>query len=132
MDDPVFVHDEPHIDDDEDDSYEDNSRYDTPDRSRIEETLFTELPAVRLKQTQNPRLLRECIIDLYRHLDVDLVNTDLFKVDKKSERSGAVEFYAKKYNESGKTWVRLTNMQRTGKFASKNYIARTSVVALIR
>ena len=58
MDNPVFVHDEdiPHIND-EDDNYEDDSRYDTPDTSRIEETLFTEQTTVRLKLVQRQRLL---------------------------------------------------------------------------
>ena len=51
MDNPVFVHDEdiPHIDDEDYNDYEDKSRYDTPDTSRIEETLFTEQPASQVK-----------------------------------------------------------------------------------
>ena len=53
MDNPVFVHDEdiPLIND-EDYDYDD-SRYDTPETSRIEETSFTtEQPVVRLRQRQ--------------------------------------------------------------------------------
>ena len=74
-DNPVFVHDEdiPHIDDE--DNYDDESRYDTPDTSRIEETSFTEQPAVRLRQRQ--RLLRDYIEDLYRYLEVDPGNVNL-------------------------------------------------------
>ena len=53
-------------------------------------------------------MLRDHIIDLYRYLDVDpgnvdLVNTDLFKVEK--SKSGAVEL--RFFN--GETWVSLTN-----------------------
>ena len=49
MDNPVFVYieDKPHIDNKDD--YKDESRYDTPDTSKIEETSFTKQPAVRLK-----------------------------------------------------------------------------------
>ena len=90
-DNPVFVHEEgvPHIDEDD---YDDDLQYNTPKTSRIEETSFTEQPAVRLRQRQ--RLLHDYIEDLYRYLDVDpgninLVNPDLFKVEK--SKSGAVE-----------------------------------------
>ena len=95
-------------------------RYDTPDTSRIEETSFTtEQPAVRLRQRQ--RLLHDYIEDLYRYLEVDpgnidLVNPDLFKVEK--SKSGAVEL--RFFN--GETWVSLTN-KRTGKVPSKKYLA---------
>ena len=113
MDNPTFVHDEdiPLIDDDYD---EEESRYDTPDSSRIEETSFTEQPAVRLRQRN--RLLRNYLEDLYKYLDVDgnidLVDTSLFKVEK--SKSGAVEFSF--YN--GEDWVSLTN-KRTGNFLAK-------------
>ena len=113
MDNPTFVHDEdiPLIDDDYD---EEESRYDTPDSSRIEETSFTEQPAVRLRQRN--KLLRNYLEDLYKYLDVDgnidLVDTILFKVEK--SKSGAVEFSF--YN--GEDWVFLTN-KRTGNFLAK-------------
>ena len=115
MDNPTFVHDEdiPLINDD-DDYDEEESRYDTPDSSRIEETSFTEQPAVRLRQRN--RLLRNYLEDLYKYLDVDgnidLVDTSLFKVEK--SKSGAVEFSF--YN--GEDWVSLTN-KRTGNFLAK-------------
>ena len=102
------------------DNYDDDSRYDTPDTSRIKETLFTtEQPVVRLRQ----RLLRDHIIDLCRYLEVDpgnmdLVNPDLFKV--KKSKSGAVELRI--FN--GKTWVSLTNKQ-TGKFLAKSTLQNT-------
>ena len=58
------------------------------------------------------------IVDLYKYLDVDpgnvnLVNTDLFKVEK--SKSGAVElcFF------NGETWVSFTNKQ-TGKLLAKS------------
>ena len=92
-------------------------RYDTPDSSRIKETSFTEhQPTVRLRQRQ--RLLCDYIEDLYRYLDVDpgnidLVNPDLFKVEK--SKSGAVEL--RFFN--GESWVSLTN-KRTGKFLAKS------------
>ena len=115
MDNPTFVHDEdiPLIDDDDYD--EEESRYDTPDSSRIEETSFTEQPAVRLRQRN--RLLRNYLEDLYKYLDVDgnidLVDTNLFKVEK--YKSGAIKlsFY------NGEDWVSLTN-KRTGKFLAKS------------
>ena len=93
---------------------EEESRYDTPDSSRIEETSFTEQPAVRLRQRN--RLLRNYLEDLYKYLDVDgnidLVDTSLFKVEK--YKSGAIKlsFY------NGEDWVSLTN-KRTGKFLAK-------------
>ena len=75
-------------------TYDDNdSRYDTPETSRIEETSFTDQqPTVRLRQRH--RLLHDYIEDLYRYLEVDpgnidLVNPDFFKVEK--SKSGAVE-----------------------------------------
>ena len=117
MDNPTFVHDEdiPLINDDDYD--EEESRYDTPDSSRIEETSFTEQPAVRLRQRN--RLLRNYLEDLYKYLDVDgnidLVDTNLFKVEK--SKSGAVEFSF--YN--GEEWVSLTN-KRTGNFLAKSTI----------
>ena len=80
MDNPTFVHNEdiPLIDDNDD--CDEESRYDTPDSSRIEETSFTEQPAVRLRQRN--RLLRNYLEDLYKYLDVDgnidLVDTSLF------------------------------------------------------
>ena len=124
MDIPRFVHEEdiPLIDEDYND-YEDDSRYDTPDKSRIEETSFiqdTEQPAVRLRQTQRQRQLCEGIIDLYRYLDVDpgnvdLVNTNLFKVEK--SKSGVVGLYYK--DDNGKTLVRLTK-KRNGEFLAKS------------
>ena len=88
-----------------------------PKTSRIEETSFTEhQPVVRLRQRQ--RLLHDYIEDLYRYLEVDpgnidLVNPDLFKVEK--SKSGAVElqFF------DGESWVSLTN-KRTGKFLAKS------------
>ena len=113
MDNPTFVHDEdiPLIDDDD---YEEESRYDTPDSSRIEETSFIEQPAVRLRQRN--RLLRNYLEDLYKHLDadgnIDLVDTNLFKVEK--YKSGAIKFSF--YN--GEDWVSLTN-KRTGNFYQK-------------
>ena len=117
MDNPTFVHDEdiPLIDYNDDDYDEEELRYDTPDSSRIEETSFTEQPAVRLRQRN--RLLRNYLEDLYKNLDVDdgnidLVDTNLFKVEK--YKSGAVKFSF--YN--GEDWVSLTN-KRTGKFLSK-------------
>ena len=121
-DNPVFVHDEdiPHLMMNDDYDYEE-SRYDTPDTSRIEETSFTtEHPEVRLRQRQ--RLLHDYIEDLYRYLDVDpgnidLVNPDLFKVEK--SKTGAVEL--RFFN--GETWVSLTNKQ-TGKVPSKKYLAK--------
>ena len=65
MDNPVFVHNEdiPHIDDEED--YDDNSRYDTPNTSRIEKMSFTEQSADMLKREQRQRLVRDYIEDLY-------------------------------------------------------------------
>ena len=88
-----------------------------PNSSRIEETSFTDQqPVVRLRQRQ--RLLHDYLEDLYRYLEVDpgninLVNPDLFKVEK--SKSGAVElqFF------DGETWVSLTN-KRTGKFLAKS------------
>ena len=107
MDNPVIVHDEdiPFIDDEDD--YDDDSRYDTPDTSRIEETSFTkQQPVVRLKQRQ--KLLHDYLEDHYRYQEgdpenVDLVNPDFFKVEK--SKSGVVElgFF------DGETWVSLTN-----------------------
>ena len=121
------MHDEdiPLIDDYDD--YNDDSRYDTPETSRIEETSFTtEQPAVRLRQRQ--RLLHDYIEDLYRYLDVDpgnidLVNPDFFKVEK--SKSGAVElcFF------NGETWVSLTNKQ-LGKFLAKSTLHETSLAEL--
>ena len=120
MDNPTFVHDEdiPLIDDDYDDyDEEEESRYDTPDSSRIKETSFTEQPAVRLRQRN--RLLRNYLEDLYKYLDVDgnidLVDINLFKVEK--SKSGAVEFSF----YDGEDWVSLTN-KRTGKFLAKTTI----------
>ena len=75
MDNPVFVDEEdiPLIDDDD---YDDELRYDTPETSRIEETSFTtEQPVVRLRQRQ--RLLHDYIEDLYRYLEVDPGNINL-------------------------------------------------------
>ena len=68
-------------------------RYNTPDTSRIEETSFTqdtEQWVVSLRQM----VQRDHIVKLYRYLDVDpgnvdLINTDLFKVEK--SKSGATE-----------------------------------------
>ena len=122
MDNPTFVHDEdiPLIDDDYDDyddEEEEESRYDTPDSSRIKETSFTEQPAVRLRQRN--RLLRNYLEDLYKYLDVDgnidLVDINLFKVEK--SKSGAVEFSF----YDGEDWVSLTN-KRTGEFLAKTTI----------
>ena len=116
MDNPTFVHDEdiPLIDYNDDDDYEEESRYDTLDSSRIEETSFTEQPAVRLRLRN--RLLRNYLENLYKYLDVDgnidLVDTNLFKVEK--YKSGAEKFSF--YN--GEDWVSLTN-KRNGKFLSK-------------
>ena len=84
MDNPVFVDDEniPLINDDEDEDYDKDSRYDTPNTSRIEETSFTtEQPAVSLRQRQ--RLLRNYIERPLQILEVDpgnvnLVDTKLF------------------------------------------------------
>ena len=116
MDNPRFVDDEniPLIDED------DYSRYDTPDTSRIEETSFTqetEQPVIKLRQ----RVLRDHIIELYRYLDVDprnvdLVNTNLFKVEE--SKSGAVElsFY------NGEDWV--SHKQANRKVPSKKYITK--------
>ena len=74
---------------------------------------------VRLRQRQ--RLLCDYIEDLYRYLDVDpgnvdLVNPDLFKVEK--SKSGAVElrFF------DGETWV-STYKQTNWKVPSKKYLA---------
>ena len=116
MDNPTFVHDEdiPLIDDDD---YKEESRYDTPDSSRIEETSFTEQPAVRLRQRN--RLLRNYLEDLYKYLNVDgnidLVDINLFKVEK--SKSGTVEFSF----YDGEDWVSLTN-KRTGEFLAKTTI----------
>ena len=82
------MHDEdiPHIDDEEED-YDDKSRYDTPDTSRIEETSFTEQPAVRLKPGAEAETAAFSYRrPLYRHLEVDpgnidLLDTSLFKVE---------------------------------------------------
>ena len=78
MDNPVFVYnyDIPHIDDEND--YEDDSRYDTSDTSRIEATSFTEQPSVRLKPEQRQRLLHEYVEDLYKNLEADPGNVDLW------------------------------------------------------
>ena len=114
MDNPTFVHDEdiPLIDDDDD--YEEESRYDTSDSSRIEETSFTEQPAVRLRLRN--RLLRNYLENLYKYLDVDgnidLVDTNLFKVEKYKNGAEKFSFY------NGEDWVSLTN-KRNGKFLSK-------------
>ena len=85
--------------------------------SRIEETSFTEQPAVRLRQRN--RLLRNYLEDLYKYLDVDgnidLVDINLFKVEK--SKSGAVEFSF----YDGEDWVSLTN-KRTGEFLAKTTI----------
>ena len=97
MDNPVFVRDEdiPLIDDENYD--DDDSRYDTPDSSRIEETSFTDQqPVVRLRQRQ--RLLLDYLEDLYRYLEVDpgninLVNPDLFRVEKSKSRSGRTSIF---------------------------------------
>ena len=113
MDNPTFVHDEdiPLIDDDYD---EEESRYDTLDSSRIEETSFIEQPAVRLRQRN--RLLRNYLENLYKYLNVDgnidLVDTNLFKVEKYKNGAEKFSFY------NGEDWVSLTN-KRTGKFLSK-------------
>ena len=110
MDNPKFAD---HVDIsliDEDDDYDDYSRYDTSDTSRNEETLFTqdtEQPVVRLRHKQGQTLLRDHLTNLYRYLDVDgnvdLVNTNLFKIEK--SKSGAVELWF--FN--GENWVFLTN-----------------------
>ena len=98
---------------------EEESRYDMPDSSRIEETSFTEQPAVRLRQRN--RLLRNYLEDLYKYLDVDgnidLVDTNLFKVEK--YKSGAIKlsFY------NGEDWVSLTN-KRTGNFLAKTTVTK--------
>ena len=112
----VFVRDGdiPLIDDGD---YDDNSRYDTPETSSIEETSFTEhQPSVRLRQRQ--RLLHYYIEDLSRYLDVDprnvdFVNLDLFKVEKSKSRAVELCFF------DGESWVSLTN-KRTGKFLAKS------------
>ena len=78
MDNPVFVYF--YIDNEED--FDDELQHDTPDTSRIEETVFTEQPAVRLRLTQNLILLRKYIIDLYRQLDVDPGNVDFVDIKK--------------------------------------------------
>ena len=118
-DNPVFVHDEdiPHINDEDDYDYKE-SRYDTPDTSRIEETSFTttEHPEVSLKQRQ--RLVHDSIENLYSYLDVDpgninLLNPDLFKVKKSKSVAVKLRFF------NGETWVSLTN-KRTGKFLAKS------------
>ena len=119
MDNLIFVRDEdiPHIDDDDDDDDDyAHSRYDTPKTSIIEETSFTEQPAVRLRQRQ--RLLHDYIGDLYRYLEadcgnMDLINPDLFQVEK--SKSGAVGLSL--FN--GETWVSFTN-KRTGKFLAES------------
>ena len=85
--------------------------------SRIEETSFTEhQPTVRLRQRQ--RLLHDYLEDLYRYLDVDsgnvnLVNPDLFKVEKSKSEAVELRFF------DGESWVSLTN-KRTGKFLAKS------------
>ena len=49
-DNPVFVHDEYDVPDEDNDYKYEESRYDTPNTSRIEETSFTtEHPEVRLR-----------------------------------------------------------------------------------
>ena len=131
-DNPVFVDNEGILYINKDDSYEENSQYDMPDTSKIEETLFTEQPTVRLKQTQNPRLLCQRIIYLYRYLDVDstnvdLVNSKLFKYKESERKRGQVELYY----DNGKTWVRLTNTE-TGKFLAKSTLKKIWEALIIR
>ena len=123
MDNQVFVHDEdiPHIHDNDD--YEDDSRYDTPDMSRIEETSFTEQPAVKSKAEQRQRLLHDYIEDLYKHLEVDpgnvdLVDTKLFKVENSTKVVLGVYFK----NDEDKTLVRLT--KQNGNFRTKAAIQK--------
>ena len=119
MDNPRFIGDEdiPLIDDDE----YDETLYDTPESSRIEETSFTDQPAVRLRPTQErleQQLLRGYIEDLYKYLDVDpgnidLVDTSLFKVEKSKSGSNELKFF------DGENWVSLTN-KRNGNFLAKS------------
>ena len=111
------MHDEdvPHIDEDDNDN--EQLRYDTPNTSRIEKTSFTtEHLAVRLRHKW--RLLHDSMEDLYRYLEVDpgnidLVNPDLFKVEKSNSRAVELCFF------NGETWISLTN-KRTGKFLAKS------------
>ena len=123
MDNLVFMHNEDILHISDEDDYKGDSRYDTPDTSRIEETSFTEQQAVRLKLDQRQKLLRDYIEDLYKHLEidpgnVDLVDTKLFKVEKSMK--GVVGLYYK--DEEDKTLVRLT--KQNGNFQTKAAIQK--------
>ena len=119
MDNPRFIGDEdiPLIDDAE----YDETLYDTPESSRIEEMSFTDQPAVRLRPTQErleQQLLRGYIEDLCKYLDVnpgniDFVDTSLFKVEKLKSGSNELKFF------DGENWVSLTN-KRNGNFLAKS------------
>ena len=126
MDNPRFVDEKdiPLID--EDDYNDEQSRYDTLDTSRVEETLFTTQDTTKhrddnLKQ-MNRELVRERVIDLYKYLGINNGNVDLVDIKKfryEKSRSGPEKFYF--FNDN--TWIRLTNKQN-GNFLAKSTILK--------
>ena len=121
MDNPVFVDEEdiPMVYQDEEDDDYDN--YNTPNSSKIDETLFMEpdttvaISILRLRQ----KVKRDKINALYRHLnvtgDIDLIDLDRFRLTKESKKGVTIfEFY------NGDRWVPLT--KQTGEF----FVSKTS------
>ena len=85
-----------------------------PKQAELKKRLLLNINQLR----QRHRLLHDYIKDLYRYLkvdpgNIDLVNPDLFKVEK--SKSGAVEL---RFFDS-EIWISLTN-KRTGKFLAKS------------
>ena len=80
---PVFDEDIPLID--EDDYDDEESWYDTPDTSRVEETLFTTQDTTKHrdgKLKQMDRLVCKRVIDLYKYLGINDKNVDLVDIGK--------------------------------------------------
>ena len=96
----------------------DNTHYETPDTSRIDETSFT-LPSTQEKPTSTLRLRqkvkRDKINALCRHLNVtgnlDLIDTDQFNIRKNTKIDNTDLLFLDANNQ----WQPLTNKQ-TGEF----------------